>query len=165
MLHYRFGYPSDAAAFKAAASQRVSLPANSTQQLRSPFGQTTPRVEGALRAPSLRSMTIWLLLFSTKSFLWYILLQIIVFPFELMKFFSFWDDTIISTLQSKGSLWSKVITLAVYIIVEMLFLALMVWFFLVVLRFLQDKNIWATAMTMAVKARNGCLTCGGGWTK
>ena len=34
VLHYRFVDSIDAAAFRAAASQRVSIPANSTQQLR-----------------------------------------------------------------------------------------------------------------------------------
>ena len=44
-------------------------------------------------------------------------------------------------LESKGSLWSKFVAFIFYVIAEMLFVALLAWFFFVVLWFLQDKNL------------------------
>ena len=72
--------------------------------------------------------------------MWYILLLIILLPFELMKFPFFLNDTIIAMLKSKGSLWSKFVAFIFYVIAEMLFVALLAWFFFVVLWFLKDKG-------------------------
>ena len=43
-------------------------------------------------------------------------------------------------LESKGSIWPKAVAFVAYVIAEMLFVALLAWFFFVVLWFLQETN-------------------------
>ena len=50
------------------------------------------------------------------------------------------NKTIRNMLESKGSLWSKFVAFIFYVIAEMLFVALLAWFFFVVLWFLKDKG-------------------------
>ncbi len=50
------------------------------------------------------------------------------------------NKTIRNMLEGEGSLWSKAVAFVTYVILEMLFVALLAWFFFVVLWFLKDKG-------------------------